>query len=119
MTKDEIRYELVDIAQKAVDLYADEKLNLVDALLKNGVTIQRWIPVSEMLPWTDGAPGYNDDFFLVCFTGELQEVECRGFMFTATYDGDGKWSLPFRPYEDVTDGVTHWTVLHEPPKEET
>ena len=130
MQKDEIRERLVELLNTIIDggfkwhshLYeSGEQLNndeIASYLIARGVTLatdtnvgSKWIPVSEMLPWTDGAPGYNADFFLVRFTGELQGVECRGFMFTAAYDGDGKWSLPFKPYKDVTDGVTHWMPL--------
>lgn len=126
MTKDEIRERLAEIIwdvdfKEMTTVWCGTARNAAyvkaDWMMERGVTVQEWIPVSERLPWTDGAPDQNADFFLVSFTGELQEVECRGFMFTATYNGDGKWSLPFKPYEDVTDGVTHWMPLPELPKE--
>lgn len=59
-----------------------------DHLLANGVTIQRWIPVTERLP-------RNGEHILV-------------------YYSDG-WICD--QYSPVDGGVTHWMPLPEPPKE--
>lgn len=111
LKKDPIRYELVSIAQEAVDLYEDEKLSLVDALLKNGVTIQRWIPVSERLPHAEY--GESDNVLAMCGCG---------IIYFLCFDG-GNWCYPTGELylwdwdNREEQRITHWMPLPDPPKE--
>lgn len=72
---------------------------IADHLIANGVTIQRWIPVSERLPemWQNVLTVRTDGAFRLDFVGSL-----------------GVW------YDDVNFvgyPVTHWMPLPLPPKE--
>ena len=76
----------------AVEVFADH-------LIANGVTVQKWIPVSERLP--------EDNEEVVTYRGrDGIGIECRF--------GDGSWGFDF----DLQDSVTHWMPLPEPPKGE-
>ena len=113
------REKLIEIL--SVPIYprvdADPAEVVADYLLDNGVTIQKWIPVTERLPGENkGEPGYEDDFFLVSFTGVVLSHDCEGFMMTAQYCGNGIWETVFPPFADITEGVTHWMPLPEPPQ---
>ena len=81
-----------------------EKRRIADHLLANGVTVQRWIPVSEP------PKEYRDEYgelipFLVC-------VEGTDYPFRAMYDGktwgDGIFAIH----------VKWWMPLPQPPKGE-
>ena len=72
-----------------------------DHLIANGVTVQRWIPVTERLP-EDG------QIVLTCKNGicEVQTYEARR---NGWVSGRFFWSMAF---------VTHWMPLPQPPKGE-
>ena len=106
-----MREKLIELAQDyfdSVPWYADiADLNpeeLIDHLIANGVTIQKWIPVTERLP-------------------ELHtKVLCCGIMGGRFIAELSEWGLGNR-YWDKRDGkgcpkVTYWMPLPEPPKEE-
>lgn len=67
-----------------------------DHLISNGVTVQRWIPVTERLPEV-GAD------ILVCHK--------NGFVATNAWLGTHWW------FKDDKNTITHWMPLPEPPKE--
>lgn len=83
--------------------YAQMLETEADHLIANGVTIQKWIPVTERLPDRNGV-------FLVCAKHDFYKTEkvakatfkkhSRGF-----YGQGGHWS-----------NVTHWMPLPEAPK---
>ena len=78
----------------------DEKAAIADRMIANGVTIQKWIPVSERLP-----EDYED---VLVYSGGVEPGWCDRGVF---YEYD--------KYEsDRIDGVTHWMPLPEPPKGE-
>ena len=75
---------------------------IADHLIANGVTVQKWIPVTERLP-------EEDTTILVC--GE-DGVEPGCFSSKS-----GFWTCDL--YEsDPIFGVTHWMPLPQPPKGE-
>lgn len=68
-----------------------------DHLIDNGVTVRRWIPVTERLPTAEDA------------------VDGHVYAFLKGHKVGGEW-----PWESVKmrpDWFTHWTHLPEPPKE--
>ena len=74
--------------------------DIADHLIANGVTVQKWIPVSERLPEKDG------DYLIyvtVPFSGSK-------FMTVMHYEKDASISI----WQDTT----HWQPLPEPPKGE-
>lgn len=70
-----------------------------DHMIANGVTIQKWIPVTERLPdaWVD---------VLSCDRNKNLTVDC--------VDKKGKWYSEYKDLEEVT----HWVPLPQPPKGE-
>lgn len=68
-----------------------------DFLIANGVVVQEWIPVSERLPEPHENP------VLAVFFGIVNPAWCYS----------GLWELP---NNIITDKVTHWMPLPEPPK---
>lgn len=84
--------------------------DMADYLIANGVTVQRWIPVTERLP--------EDEFEV------LAKTEYGG-QVVAIYDSEHKewqnWSDEYREYYGFCGymgKVTHWMPLPEPPEEE-
>ena len=84
---------------------------LVDSLVANGVTVQKWIPVTERLP-------YTAERVLVCRTwlgmvykpvyGYYQDFpNQKGCWYVLTDEG-------YYPQREVT----HWMPLPDPPKGE-
>lgn len=75
----------------------------VNWLMNNGVTVQKWIPVTKQLP------------------KEWEAVlvwSCCGFCEVAVYLGTpGKWRVCWNHAMLDEDTVTHWMPLPEPPKE--
>ena len=108
-----MREKLIEILRKPIFPHelADPTEAVADYLLDNGVTIQKWIPVTERLPergkkvlcyhkfsgeeWTD----WEDTIAENTFNGF-----CVGGERKAVWDWQG-------------DFVTHWMPLPEPPKE--
>lgn len=83
-----------------------ENTTLADHLISNGVTVQRWIPVSERLPEKEGTYITTTNA-----TGRSQGVLVQEYVYR---NGVGKWRWHDR-YSPWT--VTHWMPLPEPPKE--
>ena len=78
---------------------------IADHLIANGVTIQKWIPVSERLP-------EKREDVLLCrkWWNEIQNPQMGWHN-----DVSGEW---FDLSNRVIRNVTHWMPLPEPPKEE-
>lgn len=75
---------------------------IADHLIANGVTVQKWIPVSERYP-------NHGDVVLIYTKGKDIQV----FQWDNEYDG---WVGD--RYNYSTKYVTHWMPLPEPPKGE-
>ena len=111
------REKLIEVIRnfnsKIVPYYAEE---LADKLIANGVTVQKWIPVTERLP---EEPGH---FLVVVKERYDYEKDYSYDTDVAHYrlDGgyiDGCWDT----FVDWDEGqpylhVTHWMPLPEPPK---
>ena len=94
-----------------VEINYIEDSTLADHLIANGVTIQKWIPVTERLPedaekvlvLTKCTIGKDD------YTSWLVRYNRKKGAF---YDYDSEWGNIKIP------NVTHWMPLPEPPKGE-
>lgn len=71
--------------------------DIADKLIANGVTIQRWIPVTERLP--------EQGQEVIVYDGGVLKPKVFCYLF---------WDKNF----DNWARVTHWMPLPEPPKEE-
>lgn len=83
--------------------YGVEADALADHLIANGVTVQRWIPVTERLPEKEGR--------YLC----VKRIGKSGAVYVTMMNGD---SYGFSMEHIYTDEVTHWMPLPEPPKED-
>ena len=101
MTDRENLIELLEAIPHPQRLYPDL---FVDSLIANGVTVQGWIPVEDMLPFAEY--GESNDVLAVT---ELDVIRVLYF------DG-GNWC--FQNGECCPHKVTHWMPLPQPPKED-
>ena len=96
------RQKLVKLVHTAIAEWehgeVDEKI--ADHLISNGVTFQKWIPVSERLPEE--------------MKNVLAYTDVGSFSETAHWTGY-RWEKTW--YFEVLYGVTHWMPLPQPPKE--
>ena len=96
-----------------------------DHLIANGVTVQKWIPVTERLPeehdsvfakmygtnrWMPGMFRTLSDTVIVCVEGTDGRKKTA-----AMHTKDRKWDMSARHLRG--DNVTHWMPLPEPPKD--
>ena len=90
---------------------------VVNALTANGVTVQRWIPVTERLPDLELVEAKADDFDLyACLATVKNDRASNGrYVGKAWYDGE---RFMDSDCVDITYNVTHWMPLPEPPKED-
>lgn len=89
-----------------VEMIYVENDALVDHLIANGVTIQKWIPVTERLP--------EEDVLVLC-------IGAKGGMFLGyprfVYKNDG-FAYTRVPNARGSRHATHWMPLPEAPKGE-
>lgn len=80
---------------------------ITDYLISNGVTVQKWIPVSERLPTENG-----NYLCMVLFSavGEHKEYKRKILFFE-----DGTWLENAKSFR--IEKPLHWMPLPEPPKE--
>lgn len=71
--------------------------------------VPRWIPVTERLP----EPNAVDEYGFA--KGYLVKTDRHVMMHTARYNGE--WWILWGKAEVITDTVTHWMPLPEPPVE--
>ena len=101
-----------DVREKLVELIHNARMNAVwhnaknpseyitDMLIANGVTIHRWIPVTERLP-DDDIPSAR----YLCYANGYVRI-LKYWRMYKSFEYGGK---PIK--------VTHWMPLPEPPKE--
>lgn len=94
---------------------------IVQNLIANGITIQKWIPVTERLPEKDGKyllfeqrkqGAYIDTIYFAKDARKIDRYDFKDNWKNVWYDYDNEWG-----YYTV-DTFTHWMPLPEPPKEE-
>ena len=103
----------------------------VDYLISNGVTMQKWIPVSERLPKDSEAQIEYTVRVLgwyCALEGDPEASETWEYVTTAMYDSDNKlWVMRgstlnalmgIKDKPRCGDFITHWMPLPEPPQED-
>ena len=118
------REKLIDIlesAESAVYWNSDDRgfiEKIADHLIANGVTVQKWIPVSERLP------DKNDEY--IVFLKYVKTITIMNFALDFVIHDE--YGLPtkekkscFYYYDDDWENievpeVTHWMPIPEPPK---
>ena len=105
----------MDVREKLIDLIIDAKRTdpetgrfteyLSDYLVSNGVTVQEWISVKDMLPEAGG--------YVVCIA--KRNPFSRFMPMIARIEKNG-WANPIT--EQYISEVTHWMPLPELPKGE-
>ena len=94
-----VREKLIEILRKPIFPHelVDPTEAVADYLLDSGVTVQRWIPVAEMLPdWRDGK--------VLVFTKYGFSI-CERTVNNRWQGQHANW-------------ITHWAYLPQPPKGE-
>lgn len=76
----------------------DDAADLAEFLMENGVTVQRWIPVTERLPKVEDANSFGEIMVW------LRRTETQALW---------KW----RRAIDHPEAISHWMPLPKPPKE--
>lgn len=115
----------MDVREKLVELLAPTSLNfeeatyLADYLVKNGVTVQEWIPVTERLPERDKevlliVNGWEDRLY---YTGCLHRQEAERSWLTGIESKASDWKIWGFSYLREP-SVTHWMPIPNPPKGE-
>ena len=109
------REKLIDLmtAFYGVDpgYYGVEAYPLADHLIANGVTVQKWIPVTERLPDEDGQ-------YLALTKSYIKGQDY--FEWLIYYDPEiGFYDIDSELGDIEMEDVTHWMPLPEPPKDVT
>jgi hypothetical protein len=115
-TMDNTREKLIELLQSSpADIMGNHGVGaMADHLIANGVTVQKWIPVTERLP-----KKITNKVVVLCENGY------RGFGHYEDYKGKQTWynlesDKPFTDWdygEEDSYKVTHWMPLPQPPKE--
>lgn len=116
---DEMREKLIELLKEA-DRYEFETTRksgiydreagwgyIADSLIANGVTVQKWIPVTERLPDKMGQ--------YVCRYVFGDNTDCPNFQVHWYFANLENPHFQHEGYMGLT--VTHWMPLPEPPKE--
>lgn len=93
------------IVLQAAGTSATATLRLADHLIDNGVTVQKWIPVSERLPVKFGE--YIVTVKAPCGTSYSDYADYDPF--------SERWTTGL--FFDIGSKVTHWMPLPKPPKD--
>lgn len=102
---DHVREKLIELLESAESAFywnSNDKgfvEKIADHLISNGVTVQKWIPVSERLP--------DNDYWVLC-------LKYDGDYWVAAWNYiDWMWSDQNEWYAEKD--ITHWMPLPEPP----
>lgn len=100
--------ELLESAESAVYWSSSDKdfiEKIADHLIANGVTMQKWIPVTERLP--------ENDQWALCFMKDKSFGTFRVFQWNYI---DWQWNDGKERFDEKD--VTYWMPLPQPPKGE-
>ena len=112
-----MRERLIKLLQ--VPIYPHEAKSpaevVADYLLDNGVTIQKWIPVTERFPEDDLPKDSKRKQIKVLVAYKTKS----GVVVRTQIRNKGLWGKPEKwDWVKVSDPITHWMPLPEPPKED-
>ena len=114
ITRD-VREKLVELLDIIIQPGQKTLGDIADYLIRNGVTVQEWISVKDRLPDKDG-------WYIVTACDE--GCSCGDGIWYDTvvieaeyYKGEWSWNENGIEY-DITDLVTHWQPMPQPPKGE-
>ena len=106
----DVREKLIGLIAKAKYICANDYSDhtedeyIADTLLDNGVTVQEWISVTEMLP--------EDDSDVLAYSS----IEEESRIYPACYSNGVWFDCVFNA--PATDTTTHWMPIPQPPKGE-
>lgn len=87
---------------------------IADHLIANGVTFQKWIPVSERLP-EDDLPKDSKSKQIKVLVAYMRN---GNWVIRTNLRKKGQWYRRLDEWDwSVSDPITHWMPLPEPPKE--
>lgn len=99
-----MREKLIELLDRATEIFRfdawENTDKIADHLIANGVTIQKWIPVSERLP--------EDNERVIAY--RPMEADASAYKYCVMWGWSVKVSMRHG-------GITHWMPLPEPPKE--
>lgn len=90
---------LMHLIEEAEELFPTQVEAIADHLIANGVTVQRWVPITGRLP-------EENKKVLVCLSSKVTVV---------AYLRENIWYVAWN--RAVLNNITHWMPLPEPPKE--
>ena len=113
----DVKKKLVELIRHCTSCEECHDEDIADHLIANGVTIQKWISVKERLPDLELVEVKTDDKDVFPCLAVRKHPRAKNGKYTAKvwYDGYG---FIDGISNDVTDEVTHWMPLPEPPKGE-
>ena len=101
----DVREKLVDLIESARYLGSNTSAEIAEKLLDNGVTVQEWVSVKDMMPEAGG--------YVVCIA--KRNPFSRFMPMVARIEKNG-WGNPIT--EQYISEVTHWMPIPQPPKGE-
>ena len=104
-TKEKLVELLFDSLCRHIDKSCKLAENIADDLIRNGVTVQEWISVNDMLPENGG--------YVVCIA--KRNPFSRFMPMVARIEKNG-WVNPIT--EQYISEATHWQPIPQPPKGE-
>ena len=111
---DTMREKLIEILRTPIFPHelVDPIEAVADYLLDSGVTVQKWIPVTERLPEYQKGKVKK---YLTIQKGIISDKP----IYELLWFGKKGWYRYDNEYGDVwVENITHWMPLPEPPKEE-
>lgn len=115
----DVREKLVEILRRPIFPHelVDPIEAVADYLLDSGVTVQEWISVNDRWPDLELEEVKTDDNDLFPCLAVRKHQRAKNGKYTAKvwYDGHG---FIDGDSIDVTDEITHWMPLPQPPKGE-
>ena len=104
-----VREKLVELIESARYWGSNTSEEIAENLIKNGVTVQEWIPVTERLP--------KEGEYVLCV---LKGFNCGGKIQVCKFVPADKFKDKpyFEHFRNGFPSVTHWMPLPQPPKGE-